>query len=418
MGRAGRAAAPFGLELRRLRRQHGLSLRDLSRAIGFTPGYLSKVENGRSPSPGLARACDDTLVAGGALLAMATAEPAVRPAQLPAGIRRFVGRDDELDRLDTADARVVIIDGPPGVGKTMLALRWAHHAVDRFPDGQLYVDLHGHCSDDRPMDARVALAEFLTALGVPADCVPDGLERRSALYRSMLADRKMLAVLDNAADAAQVRPLLPAAAGCVVVVTSRERLPRIAASRVTLGPMTPADSVALIRSVIGDERADREPAAVADLAARCDFLPLALRIAAERVVAQPHSLVRDLVEELDADGRLNVLSTYDSIALRTAFDWSYRRLDEGCARMFRLLAQSGPCVDPGGAATLAGVTEPIARLLLDRLAAAHLVQKVGDQYRLHGLLRDYAADPRESRVRSRRSLDRGLSSIESVHRSS
>jgi hypothetical protein len=395
MRRAGRAEG-FGLELRRLRQQHGLSLRALSRAIGFTPGYLSKVENGRSPSPELARVCDDTLVAGGALLAMAAAEPAVRPAQLPAGIRRFVGREEQLERLDTAGARVVVVDGPPGVGKTTLALRWAHHTADRFPDGQLYVDLRGYCADDRPMDARVALEEFLTALGVPAGCVPVGLERRSALYRSMLADRKMLVVLDNAADGAQVRPLLPAAAGCVAVVTSRERLPRIAASRVTLGPMTQADSVALVRCVIGDERADREPAAVADLAARCDFLPLALRIAAERVVARPHSLVRDLVEELDADGRLNVLSTYDSVALRTVFDWSYRRLDDGCARMFRLLGLHGsPCVDAGAAAELAGVTEPVARLLLDRLAAAHLVQAVGDQYRLPGLLRDYAADPRE-----------------------
>ncbi|MFC0430189.1 helix-turn-helix domain-containing protein [Kutzneria buriramensis] len=417
--RRGGASALFGIELRRLRQQHGLSLRDLSRVVGFTPGYLSKVENGRSPSAELARACDDTLVAGGALLAMANAEPAVRPAQLPAGIRRFVGRDDQLERLDTAGARVVIIDGPPGAGKTMLALHWAHHAVDRFPDGQLYVDLRGHCADDRPMDARVALDEFLAALGVPADGIPDSLELGSALYRSMLADRKMLVVLDNAADAAQVRPLLPAAAGCVAVVTSRGRLPRIAASRVTLGPMTPADSVALIRRVIGDERADREPAAVADLAARCDYLPLALRIAAERVVAQPHSLVRDLVEELDADGRLNVLSTYDSIALRTVFDWSYRRLDEGCARMFRLLGLHREShIDPGAAAALAGVTEPVAHLLLDRLAGVHLVQKVGDRYRLHGLLREYAADPRESRVRSRRSLDRGLSSIESVHRSS
>ncbi|MFC0546826.1 ATP-binding protein [Kutzneria chonburiensis] len=397
MGRGGRsegAAALFGPELRRLRQQCGLSLRDLSKVIGFTPGYLSKVENGRPPSPELARACDETLSAGGALAALANAEASVRPAQLPAGIRRFVGRCDQLRSLDSAGARTVIIDGPPGTGKTMLALRWAHHVVDRFPDGQLYVDLRGYSAHGRPMEPGVALEEFLGALGVPANGIPAGSERSSALFRSLVADRKLLVVLDNAASAEQVRPLLPAAPGCVVVITSRERLSGIAAPRVTLGAMTPIDSVALIRSVIGDERADAEPDAVTDLAVRCGFLPLALRIAAERVVAQPHYLVRDLVEELDADGRLDVLSTFDSIAVRTVFDWSYRRLDADCARMFRLLGlHRGPHIDTGAAAALAGLPVPAVRVLLDRLAAVHLVQSLGrDRYELHDLLREYAAE--------------------------
>ncbi|HTI22866.1 MAG TPA: tetratricopeptide repeat protein [Kutzneria sp.] len=399
MGRGGRsAAALFGPELRRLRQQCGLSLRDLSKVIGFTPGYLSKVENGRPPSPELARACDDTLGAGGALVALANAEASVRPAQLPAGIRRFVGRDDQLRSLDGSGARAVIIDGPPGTGKTMLALRWAHHAVNRFPDGQLYVDLRGHSPHERPMEPRVALEEFLTALGVPVNGIPGGLERCSALFRSLVADRKLLVVLDNAASAEQVRPLLPAAPGCVVVITSRERLSSVAvhtdALRVTLGAMTPADSVALIRRVIGDERADAEPESVTDLAARCGFLPLALRIAAERVVAQPHYLVRDLVEELDADGRLDVLSTFDSVAVRTVFDWSYRRLDAEGARMFRLLGlHRGPHIGTGAAAALAGLPLPAARVLLDRLAAVHLVQTLGrDRYQLHDLLREYAGE--------------------------
>jgi hypothetical protein len=397
MGRGGRsegAAALFGPELRRLRQQSGLSLRDLSKIIGFTPGYLSKVENGRPPSPELARACDETLSAGGALAALANAEASVRPAQLPAGIRRFVGRCDQLQSMDSAGARTVIIDGPPGTGKTMLALRWAHHAVDRFPDGQLYVDLRGYSAHERPMEPGVALEEFLGALGVPANGIPAGLERSSALFRSLVADRKLLVVLDNAASAEQVRPLLPAAPGCVVVITSRERLSSVVGQRVTLGAMTLIDSVALVRRVIGDERADAEPDAVTDLAVRCGFLPLALRIAAERVVAQPHYLVRDLVEELDADGRLDVLSTFDSIAVRTVFHWSYRRLDADCARMFRLLGlHRGPHIDAGAAAASAGLPVPAARVLLDRLAAVHLVQSLGrDRYELHDLLREYAAE--------------------------
>jgi len=397
-GRTEGAAALFGRELRRLRQQRGLSLRDLSKVIGFTPGYLSKVENGRAASPELARACDATLAGGGALVALATAEASVRPAQLPGGIRRFVGRGEELTLLDTAGAQVVIVDGPPGSGKTVLALRWAHHCVDRFPDGQLYVDLRGHSSHARPVEPRVALAEFLIALGVPATGVPDGLDRCAALFRSVVADRKLLVVLDNAADADQVRPLLPAAPGCAVVITSRERLSSVAvqtnALRVTVGPMTPADSAALIRRVIGDERADAEPAAIADLAVRCGNLALALRIAAERALAQPHYLIRDLVEELDTDGRLEVLSTFDSIALRTVFDWSYRRLDEPCARMFRLLGlHRGPHLGVGAAAALADLPLAAARLLLERLAGAHLVQAVGrDRFELPDLLREYAAE--------------------------
>ncbi|QUQ69575.1 tetratricopeptide repeat protein [Kutzneria sp. CA-103260] len=390
--------ALFGRELRRLRQQRGLSLRDLSKLIGFTPGYLSKVENGRPPSPELARACDDTLGGGGALVALASAEAAVRPAQLPAGIRRFVGRDEQLTLLHSAGAQAVIVDGPPGSGKTTLALRWAHHAVDRFPDGQLYVDLRGHSRHAQPVEPRVALAEFLIALGVPASGVPDGLDRCAALFRSVVADRKLLVVLDNAADGDQVRPLLPAAPGCAVMITSRERLSSVAvqtnALRVTLGPMTPADSVALIRRVIGDERADAEPRAVTDLAVRCGFLPLALRIAAERALAQPHYLIRDLVDELDADGRLEVLSTFDSVALRTVFEWSYRRLDEPCARLFRLLGlHRGPHISTGAAAALADLPMATARSLLDRLAGSHLAQAVGrDRYQLHDLLREYAAE--------------------------
>jgi tetratricopeptide (TPR) repeat protein len=242
------------------------------------------------------------------------------------------------------------------------------------------------------------LEEFLTALGVPADGIPSNVDRAAALFRSMVADRKLLLVLDNVADTAQVRPLLPAAPGCVAVLTSRERLSglvvRTDAVRVALGPMTPADSRALIERVIGADRVAAEPAAVAELADRCGFLPLALRIAAERALAQPHYLLSDLVEELDADGRLEVLSTFDSVALRTVYDWSYQRLDEPSGRLFRLLGlHRGPHFGTGAAAALADLPVATARSLLDRLIAAHLVQAVGrDRYQVPDLLREYASE--------------------------
>jgi tetratricopeptide (TPR) repeat protein/transcriptional regulator with XRE-family HTH domain len=405
-GRVDSTSVLFGQELRRLRQQHELSLRDLAQVVNFTPGYLSKVENGRPPSLELARACDAALSADGTLIALASAEESVRPAQLPASIFRFVGRSDQLSRLDAAltgtsrpgNPNVMIIDGPPGAGKTMLALRWAHHVVDRFPDGQLYVDLRGHSSHERPVSPGAVLEEFLATLGVPASGVPAGLDRSAALYRSLLASRRMLVVLDNAADSAQVEPLLPASAECAVVITSRERLSSVAvhtdALRVTLGPMTESESIALIGKVIGVDRGRAEPDAVADLAARCGYLPLALRIAAERVVTQPHYSVRDLVDELDVEGRLDALATFDSIAVRTVFGWSYRRLDQRAARMFRVLGlHPGSSISTGAAAALAAVPMSQARALLERLASAHLIQGVArDRYQLHDLLREYAGE--------------------------
>ncbi|AHH93847.1 hypothetical protein GCM10010174_90980 [Kutzneria viridogrisea] len=405
-GKADGANVLFGQELRRLRQQHSLSLRDLAQLVRFTPGYLSKVENGRAPSVELARACDQALGADGALLALASAEETVRPAQLPASMARFVGRDDQLGQLDEAligsgkpgNPTVMIIDGPPGAGKTVLALRWAHHVVERFPGGQLYADLRGHSPADRPVNPDDVLEEFLITLGVPASGIPSGLDRRAGLFRSILANRRMLVVLDNAADSGQVEPLLPASAECAVVITSRERLSGVAlrtdALRVTLGPMPPAEAVALLGRVIGADRAKAEPAAVAALAARCGYLPLALRIAAERVVTQPHYSVGDLVEELDSGGRLEALSTYDSVAVRSVFDWSYRRLGEEAARLFRLLGlHRGPHISTAAAAALAGVPLSTARSLFERLASAHLVQgTVRDRYQVHDLLLEYAGD--------------------------
>jgi len=260
------------------------------------------------------------------------------------------------------------------------------------------------------------LEEFLTALGVQIDVIPAGLEARAKLYRSVLADRRVLAVLDNAADSQQLQPLMPASSGCGVVVTSRKRLAGLAIRgdrRITLGPMTEIESITLLRKVIGAERGDAEPKAVRALALRCGQLPLALRIAAERVATHPHHSVSVLVEELETEGqRLEALATDDSVAVKTVFSWSYRDLSTDAARMFRLIGlHAGSHVRTGAAAALIGRPVILARRLLDRLTGVHLLEGLGnDRYRMHDLLRVYAAEqavaeePEEQRVLALRRL--------------
>ncbi|WP_083660898.1 helix-turn-helix domain-containing protein [Actinophytocola xanthii] len=400
--------SPFADELERLLRKRGLSWRRLSDLIGYTPSWLSKIKHGAPPSAELARKCDQVLEADGQLIALAAASGGgpVRLAQLPAAAATFVGREAELDELseilsfegEPGIPQAVAIDGPPGAGKTALALRVAHAVAERYSDGQLYVDLRGYSPDGQPRIVDEVLEEFLTALGVQIDVIPAGLEARAKLYRSVLADRRVMVVLDNAADSSQLHHLLPASAGCGVVVTSRKRLSGLTMRgdrRITLGPMTEEESVTLLRKVIGNERADAEPDAVRALAYRCGNLPLALRIAAERVATHPHHSVSLLVEELAAeDERLEALSTEDSVAVKTVFSWSYRDLSADAARMFRLIGlHAGPHVSTGAAAALADQRVTKARRLLDRLTAVHLLEGLGsDRYRMHDLLRVYAAE--------------------------
>jgi tetratricopeptide (TPR) repeat protein/transcriptional regulator with XRE-family HTH domain len=399
--------SPFAEELERLLRKRGLSWRRLSDLIGYTPSWLSKIKHGAPPSAELARKCDQVLEAEGQLIALAAATGGpVRLAQLPAAAATFVGRDAELHELSqilgsqgTPGApQTVAIDGPPGAGKTALALRLAHAVVEHYSDGQLYVDLRGYSPDGRPRIVDEVLEEFLTALGVQIDVIPAGVDARAKLFRSVLADRRVLVVLDNAAASHDLTPLMPASSGCGVVVTSRKRITGIELrgdSRVTLGPMVEEESITLLRKVIGADRAAAEPEAIRALADRCGHLPLALRIAAERVATHPHHSVSLLVEELATESeRLDGLSTDDSVAVKTVFSWSYRDLSADAARMFRLIGlHTGSHLRTGAAAALADQPMGQARRLLDRLTAVHLLEGLGkDRYRMHDLLRVYAAE--------------------------
>lgn len=324
------------------------------------------------------------------------------PRQLPAAAGYFAGRAGALDWLDanaagSGDAPAVIaIDGTAGVGKTALALRWAHRAAERFPDGQLYLDLRGYSRDGEPLSPTVALNTLLHALGVPTDAVVQAEDQLAGAYRSVTAGKRLLVLLDNAASIQQVRPLVPGSAGCVVLVTSRNALPGLAVDHgarvLTLDALGPADAAALLVALLGEDRA--EPDATADLAELCGYLPLALRIVAAKLQAEPYGTVADMAARLRERGRLASLGfgNGSETAVRAAFDLSYESLPEDQQRAFRLLGLvPGVDVGPDTAAALFDVDQATAAELLDGLAACHLAGKPDrDRYQLHDLLRDYA----------------------------
>ena len=371
-------------------------------------------ELGIQPGPELRRLEHAILREDPSLDLPATAAPGHPPAaaispphQLPPAITDFTGRRQHLDELDRllepgVDATAVVISaiaGTAGVGKTALAIHWAHRVRDRFGDGQLYVGLRGYAPTP-PMRSLDALAGFLHALGVPAEQVPLDLEEAAGLYRTLLADKRILVVLDNARSADQVRPLLPGSPRCLILVTSRDRLgglvARDGARRLTLDVLPPEEAVGLLTRLLGAERVAAEPQAAEELAEVCGLLPLALRIAAANLADQPGQSIAGYLARLRQGDRLAELSVDDDpqAAVRTAFDCSYAALEPAAQRLFRLLGLvPGPEFTPPAAAALAGAPTDHAATLLERLTTVHLVEPRGpDRFGFHDLLRLYAAD--------------------------
>jgi hypothetical protein len=380
-------------------------LRQFATRVGYSFGQISKVEQGtRRANRDFAERCDLALNAGGALVeAWIVSAGLVRPSQLPPAPARLEGRLRQLAELDAAITgrapgapAVVVIDGPAGAGKTALALYRAHRATDQFIDGQLYADLQGFAPRTQsPATPDTVLTWFCQALR--ATHIPETLQEKTALFRSLLHDRRVLIVLDNAASAEQVEPILPAAEGCAVVITSRRVLSRLAmhydARRVTVGPLAADDSVRLLQYLIGNQRAEDERDAVRRLATLCGNLPLALRIAADLVCRHPHRQIADLAAELDdQEGRIDGLETDDDRTLRAVLSWSYQVLPEGTARMFRYLGlHEGSTISISAAAALTGESTLTTRQAIRQLASLHLAEMVSSEaITMHELVRDYA----------------------------
>jgi tetratricopeptide (TPR) repeat protein/DNA-binding XRE family transcriptional regulator len=324
--------------------------------------------------------------------------------QLPAAVSHFNGRTAELGELTRllkttgAGQGVVVaaLAGTAGVGKTALAVQWAHQVASQFPDGQLYVDLRGF-GPEAPVPAGDALAGFLQSLGVPGLHIPDQLEERAGLYRSRLAGRRMLVLLDNARDGEQVRPMLPGDPGCLALVTSRDQLAGLVAAdgarRLDLGVLQLAEAVGLLRSLIGS-RVDADPHAAAALAQLCARLPLALRIAAEHAAARPDTALAELAAEL-TERRLDSLDAGEERAnMRAVLTWSYARLADQEAGAFALAGlHPGASLDAHETAALTGTAVTQARRVLGRLQRASLLHATqGAAYGMHDLLRAYARE--------------------------
>jgi tetratricopeptide (TPR) repeat protein/transcriptional regulator with XRE-family HTH domain len=417
----------FGDLVRNHRLRLGLTQEDLAGKAGVSVRTISHLETGRItwPRAGTVRLLADALDltdTDRARLQVAAARPAEPvspavapdpapqvPAQLPADIGAFAGRADHLHALDallgdkntkSSGSAVVIsaVSGTAGVGKTALAVHWAHRVADRFGDGQLHVNLRGFDPDRSPMAPAEAVRRFLDALDVAPQRIPADLDAQAALYRSLLAGKRMLILLDNARDPAQVRPLLPGAPGCLVVITSRDQLTGLVAADgahpLTLDLLAAAEAHDLLTRRLGPDRTAAEPDAVEAIITACAGLPLALAIVAARAATQPQLSLAALAGQLhDRRHRLNALATGDPATdVRAVFSWSYHTLTDPAARLFRLLGlQPGPDISAPAAASLAGLPPERVRPLLAELTRANLlVEHAPGRYSLHDLLRAYA----------------------------
>ncbi len=328
------------------------------------------------------------------------------PRQLPPVVRDFIGREQQLEALDDlleAGQRhdgavpVAVVDGAGGGGKTSLVVRWAHRVQERFPDGTLFMNLRGY-GPSAPLDPVTVVASFLPALGIAEAHIPAAPDAQAGLYRSLLAERRMLIVLDNAADAEQVRPLLPGSATCVTVVTSRASLAELVvvegAQRVGVDMFSAAESRALLHGILGAGRVEAEPSAADELVGMCAGLPLAVRVAATRAAARPQLELCEVVDDIREQQQHGADDGFGhgQAGVRSVFDWSYTRLSKEQAGLFRRLGlHPGTELGIHAAAALTSEDVPAAYRILESLADLHLIEPVGrKRYRVHDLLHAYA----------------------------
>ncbi|MFD8494974.1 tetratricopeptide repeat protein [Amycolatopsis sp. NPDC059657] len=399
----------FEAAVKRLLEQRGLSLIELAHRLSLSPSHTRKLVDGRRKINMVhVRKMDVVLETGGYLERLATGQDPEfvfpRPMQLPPAVAGFVGRDSEIALLNqafaapttTGEARMIVLEGRPGVGKTSLAVYWAATIIDRFPGGCLFADLRGFDSDE-PAEPSDVLNEFLRSVGKSDSRSTLNLDAQTALLRSQLAKKPALIVLDNAANAEQVLPLLPGA-GSVTIITSRVHLGsldvRYGSDPIHVKPLLADEAMKLLEQAAGPDRLTAEPDQAETLLQACDRLPLAIRIAAEHLKSHPHLKLVSMVRDLEHHG-LDMLDSDDrKVDIRAVFDLSYHALQPAEARMFRLLGVfPRTAIDVPAAAALANVDLMAARRSLGILVAGNLAETTtGDRVRLHQLIHLHAAD--------------------------
>jgi transcriptional regulator with XRE-family HTH domain len=417
--------AGFGDRLRALRRSAELSQQELAERSGLSIRTISNLEAGRTQWPypdSVGRLADalglrDTQRADFTAATQRRLGHDPRPARTCAGhpcipqlltapVPAFTGRADELKTLSRmlgdpgGKTLVTVVTGTAGAGKTALATHWAHEATGQFPDGQLSVNLRGSGPSGPPVTSPDAARLLLEALGIPAGRLPDTAEAQLGLYRSLLAGKRILIILDNARDSAQVRPLLPGSPSCRVIVTSRIQLPGLtaidSARPLTVNTLTTTEARQLLARRLGPARTAADPPAVEQIIGSCAGLPLALCIVAARAELRPDLPIARIAADLASQPALDAFTdTADPEAdIRASFTWSYQQLDNDAARIFRLAGlHPVASLEPHAVAVLTGMTPELARRTLETLARASLIQAAGNEhYTMHTLLRAYALE--------------------------